>query len=212
MDKIKRGLFITLEGGEGAGKTTQATIINDFFQKNNLKTLEIREPGITTVGEKVREIIREASEPISPISELLLFSAARKELVEKIILPAIKEKKVIICDRFSDSTIAYQHYGRKIPLKIVQQIISLSTQSLKPDMTILLDIDFKLAMKRKKGNLDYLEKESQAFHKNIRDGYKKMAKLEPNRWIQVNASQEQKAISEEIISKIKKWIKNENQN
>ena len=212
MDKIQRGLFITLEGGEGAGKTTQATIINDFFQKNNLKTLEIREPGITTVGEKVREIIREASEPISPISELLLFSAARKELVEKIILPAIKEKKVIICDRFSDSTIAYQHYGRKIPLKIVQQIISLSTQSLKPDMTILLDIDFKLAMKRKKGNLDYLEKEPQAFHKNIRDGYKKMAKLEPNRWIQVNASQEQKVISEEIILKIKKWIKNENQN
>jgi dTMP kinase len=212
MDKIKRGLFITLEGGEGAGKTTQATIINDFFQNNNLKTLEIREPGITTVGEKVREIIREASEPISPISELLLFSAARKELVEKIILPAIKEKKVIICDRFSDSTIAYQHYGRKIPLKIVNQIISLTTQNLKPDMTILLDIDFKLAIKRKKGNLDYLEKESQAFHRNIRDGYKKMAKLEPNRWIQVNASQEQKVISEEIISKIKKWIKNENQN
>jgi dTMP kinase len=212
MDKINKGLFITLEGGEGAGKTTQATIVNDYFQANNLKTLKIREPGITKVGDKVREIIREAPEPISPISELLLFSAARKELVEKVIMPAIKENKIIICDRFSDSTIAYQHYGRKIPMKIVQQIISLSTQNLKPDMTILLDIDFQLAMKRKKGNLDYLEKESVTFHKNIRNGYKKLAKLEPKRWIEINASQEQEIISEEIISKIKKWITNENKN
>ncbi|MDG1990017.1 MAG: dTMP kinase [Dehalococcoidia bacterium] len=212
MDKYKKGLLITLEGGEGAGKTTQATVISEFFQKNNRKTLEIREPGSTIVGEKVREIIREAAEPLSPLTELLLFSAARKELIQNIIIPALKDKKVVICDRFIDSTFAYQHYGRKIPIETVQQLISLSTQNIKPDMTILLDIDFKLAMKRKDGSLDYLEKESYEFHENVRSGYKIMATQEPKRWITINATQEQEIISKEIVTKLKRWIINENQN
>ena len=198
----KQGLFITFEGGEGAGKSTQARLLEKHLKKSGKQTLLIREPGDTIMGEKIRSIISESNERIEPLTELFLFSAARKELIEKIIQPALAQNITIICDRYIDSTIAYQHFGRNIDLQTVLTVIKLTTQNLLPHLTILLDINYKEMTKRKTNNLDYFEREEEEFHKKIQNGYNKLAKQEPKRWKVFNANLEQNEISKQIIEAV----------
>ena len=202
-----KGIFITLEGGEGVGKTTQAQRIESYFTKMNKKVILLREQGGTKTGEKVREIIRETKEPIAPITELLLFSAARKEHIEKIITPHLHKNYIVICDRFIDSTVAYQHYGRKIPIRIVKEITQLATDGLQPDISILLEMKFQDAIKRKKEELDYLEKTAMQFHEDVLKGYNTIIKKEPKRWIKVDANLPKDLITTIIINKLEEMIK-----
>ena len=202
-----KGIFITLEGGEGVGKTTQAQRIESYFIKMNKKVIRLREPGGTKTGEKVREIIRETKEPIAPITELLLFSAARKEHIEKIITPHLHKNYIVICDRFIDSTVAYQHYGRKIPMRIVKEITQLTTNGLQPDISILLEMKFQDAIKRKKEELDYLEKTAMQFHEDVLKGYNTIIKKDPKRWIKLDANLPKDLITTVIINKLEEMIK-----
>ena len=198
----KKGIFITFEGGEGAGKSTQAKLLEKHLKNNGKKVLLLREPGTTAIGEKLRKIISKNTEELDPLTELFLFSAARKELINKFINPALTKNTIVICDRYIDSTIAYQHYGRNINLKTIQSIIELTTVNLMPDLTILLDINYKEMLKRKPNNLDYFEREDEEFHKKIQNGYNKLAKQEPKRWKKVNATLQEKEISQIIIKTV----------
>tara|TARA_B100001029_G_C14912687_1_gene367424 strand:+ start:109 stop:729 length:621 start_codon:yes stop_codon:yes gene_type:complete len=198
----KKGIFITFEGGEGAGKSTQAKLLEKHLKNSGKKVLLLREPGTTAIGEKLRKIISKNTEELDPLTELFLFSAARKELINKFINPALTKNTIVICDRYIDSTIAYQHYGRNINLKTIQSIIALTTVNLMPDLTILLDINYKEMLKRKPNNLDYFEREDEEFHKKIQNGYNKLAKQEPKRWKKVNATLQEKEISQIIIKTV----------
>ena len=198
----KKGIFITFEGGEGAGKSTQAKLLEKHLKNNGKKVLLLREPGTTAIGEKLRKIISKNTEELDPLTELFLFSAARKELINKFINPALTKNTIVICDRYIDSTIAYQHYGRNINLKTIQSIIALTTVNLMPDLTILLDINYKEMLKRKPNNLDYFEREDEEFHKKIQNGYNKLAKQDPKRWKKVNATLQEKEISQIIIKTV----------
>ncbi|MBI51659.1 MAG: dTMP kinase [Chloroflexi bacterium] len=198
----KENLFITFEGGEGAGKSTQAKLLEEYLKGIGKQTLLIREPGATNMGEKIRKIISENEETIEPLTELFLFSAARKELVEKVIQPALAQNITVICDRYIDSTIAYQHFGRNIELQTVLSVIKLTTLNLLPDLTILLDINYKEMIKRKTNNLDYFEREEEEFHKKIQNGYNKLAKQEPQRWKVFSANSTEMEISEKIIETV----------
>ena len=198
----KKGIFITFEGGEGAGKSTQAKLLEKHLKNSGEKVLLLREPGTTAIGEKLRKIISKNTEELDPLTELFLFSAARKELINKFINPALTKNTIVICDRYIDSTIAYQHYGRNINLQTIQSIIELTTVNLMPDLTILLDINYKEMLKRKPNNLDYFEREDEEFHKTIQNGYNKLAKQEPKRWKKVNATLQEKEISQIIIKTV----------
>ena len=198
----KKGIFITFEGGEGAGKSTQAKLLEKHLKNSGKKVLLLREPGTTAIGEKLRKIISKNTEELDPLTELFLFSAARKELINKFINPALTKNTIVICDRYIDSTIAYQHYGRNINLKTIQSIIALTTVNLMPDLTILLDINYKEMLKRKPNNLDYFEREDEEFHKKIQNGYNKLAKQEPKRWKKINATLQEKEISQIIIKTV----------
>ncbi|MFL2634348.1 MAG: dTMP kinase [Dehalococcoidia bacterium] len=198
----KKGIFITFEGGEGAGKSTQAKLLEKHLKNSGEKVLLLREPGTTAIGEKLRKIISKNTEELDPLTELFLFSAARKELINKFINPALTKNTIVICDRYIDSTIAYQHYGRNINLQTIQSIIELTTVNLMPDLTILLDINYKEMLKRKPNNLDYFEREDEEFHKKIQNGYNKLAKQEPKRWKKVNATLQEKEISQIIIKTV----------
>ena len=198
----KKGIFITFEGGEGAGKSTQAKLLEKHLKNSGEKVLLLREPGTTAIGEKLRKIISKNTEELDPLTELFLFSAARKELINKFINPALTKNTIVICDRYIDSTIAYQHYGRNINLQTIQSIIELTTVNLMPDLTILLDINYKEMLKRKPNNLDYFEREDEEFHKKIQNGYNKLAKQEPKRWKKINATLQEKEIFQIIIKTV----------
>ncbi|MBL7170846.1 MAG: dTMP kinase [Candidatus Omnitrophica bacterium] len=183
-----RGKFITFEGPEGSGKTTQIELLKQYLSKKGNSVIITREPGGERIAEKIRRILLSPLSSIEPVTELFLYAASRVQHVEKVIRPAIQKGKVVLCDRFADATMAYQSYGRKIPKEVVKTINKLATSGLKPDLTILLDIDPGTGLKRArnvkgfyKGSADRIERESLAFHCRVRQGYLKLAKAEPKR-------------------------------
>lgn len=187
----KRGIFITFEGVEGSGKTTQAALFCDYLRNQSLEVVETREPGGTSLGEAIRNMLLSPSNSVpTPVSELLLFLAARAQQVSEVIAPAIASGKWVVCDRFSDSTLAYQGYGRAIDVEGIRKVNDLATGGLKPDMTILLDLDIEIGIKRALaetgefpgvGNGDRMEREAGEFHNLVRNGYLELAKQEPGR-------------------------------
>lgn len=175
-------MFITFEGIDGCGKTTQLKLVNDYFKSKNINTLIIREPGGTVFSEKIREILLSKSSDITDISELLLFAAARNSLVQNVIRPALKIGTVVICDRFYDSTTAYQGYGRGIDLYQVELINQIATGGLKPDLTFYLKLSIDEANKRSsRRNKDRIEDAGRKFFENVLFGYNEIAQKEPNR-------------------------------
>ncbi len=181
--KAKRGLFITFEGIEGCGKTTQSKLLYDTLKKQNLDCMLTREPGGTSLGEKIRGLLLHSDGiKISDRSELFLFEASRSQIVKEVITPALKSGKIVICDRFSDATFSYQGYGGKIPIEIIRTLDHAATGGLKPDLTILLDIDTITGLKRaRQKGIDRMEGKDIAYHKRVRAGYLDLALRYPNR-------------------------------
>jgi len=195
------GLLITFEGGEGCGKSTQAKILWQKLCQNIAATL-VHEPGSTALGKEIRKLLKRRQDcPISPEAELFLFVASRAQLVSEIIRPALEKGKVVICDRFAHSTLVYQGYGRELDLSTVAAINSLATQSLEPDLTILLDMPPEQGLARKQSAKDRFELEDLSFHRRVREGYLKMAAAEPDRWLVIDATLPKTKISRVIWEK-----------
>ncbi len=193
------GFFITVEGIEGSGKSTLAKGLYNKLKEKGFPVLLTWEPGGTGVGEKIREILL-FSENLSPWTELFLFLASRKEHVEKKILPALREGKIVICDRFDDSTIAYQGFGRELPLRILKRMNKIVTQELKPNLTFLLDIEPAEGLKRT-DRRDRIEKENIDFHSKVREGYLKIAKRAKKRVIVIDGKKSPSFILEFAFNK-----------
>ncbi|PIS29479.1 MAG: dTMP kinase [Candidatus Marinimicrobia bacterium CG08_land_8_20_14_0_20_45_22] len=199
---MKNGLFITFEGIDGSGKTTQIAAFIDHLKRLSVSYDLFREPGGTAIGEKIRKILLDKKNmQMSAISELLLYSASRHQLSRESIIPALESGKVVICDRFYDSTTVYQGFGRGIDLSFIERLNSIATDRLVPDLTFILDIDLSERTNRigvKK--LDRLESEDADFQRRVRDGFLKVAKDNPNRFVVLNGSQAVNTISDEILA------------
>ena len=178
----KRGLFVTFEGPEGSGKSTHSRLLCEFLKKQGLKILHTREPGGTVVSEKIRKVLLDPkNKGMDVVCELLLYMAARAQIVREKILPALRKGKIVLCDRFMDATLAYQGYAGGLDIKLIKSIGSLVTDGLKPDITFILDIDAKKGLLRSTGSKDRMEKKSLSYHKKVRKGYLNIAKKEPRR-------------------------------
>jgi dTMP kinase len=205
---LKTSLFITFEGVEGCGKSTQSRLLYRRLQKLVVPSLLIHEPGITALGKKITHLLKWAKDvDISPVSELLLFNTSRSQLLEEVVRPALKEGKVVICDRYADSTTAYQGYGRGLELDIVTAANLIATQGLTPDLTILLDVPVEKGLARKEDTApDRFHAEKFNFHRRVREGYLKMAAAEPERWLVIDGTQSKAAIAGIIWDRVSKLL------
>lgn len=186
-------MFITLEGSDGSGKSSQHTLLVDFLKAKGYPVLATREPGGTPIGEQVRLILSDLKNTaMHPRSEILLFQASRAQLVEEVIRPHLASGGVVVCDRYADSTIAYQGYGYQlVPLDLLASIVSFATGGLKPDLTLLLDMDVKEGLQRRMrgGDWNRLDAYDLEFYERVRQGYLEMASAEPDRWTIIDAGQ-----------------------
>jgi dTMP kinase len=200
-------LFITFEGGEGSGKSVQAKELLRRLSKLGVPALLTHEPGGTSLGEQIAAWLKKSRNiEISPLTELMLFNASRAQLVTEVIKPNLKSGKVVICDRFDDSTTAYQGYGRGLDMAMVKATNKAATQRLKPDLTILMDMPVDKGLARKKGGKDRFEQETLAFHQKVREGYLKLASEEPERWLVVNGTQSREKIADTIWQRVSQLI------
>ncbi len=182
-------MFITFEGIDGCGKSTHAKLLSDFLNQKGFRTLILREPGGTDFSEKIREILLTSDYELNPQIELLLFEAARSHLTQNVINIELQSGTAVISDRFFDSTTAYQGYGRGIDMEIIKICNHLATNGLKPDLTFFLDLEINEALSRSKDRiLDNIEKSGNSFFEKVVDGYKKIAKDEPERVVIINAN------------------------
>lgn len=194
-------MFITLEGPEGSGKSSQLPLLQDFLINMGYSVYSTREPGGTPIGDQIRDVLLDNQNiEMHPRAEILLFQASRAQLVEQVILPRIKRGEIVLCDRYADSTIAYQGYGHQVNLEILSAIINYATGGLKPDLTFLLDIDVRLGLQRRKkeGDINRLDQLLIEFHQRVRQGYHQLAKSEPDRWELIDASQPFDQVRHEI--------------
>lgn len=195
-------MFITLEGPEGSGKTSQLALLVEFLRQEGYIVLATREPGGTQIGDQIRAVLSDmGNQEMRPRTELLLFQASRAQLVEQVIRPHLQEGGIVLCDRYADSTLAYQGYGHQtFPLEQVQAIISFATGGLKPDLTLLLDVDVKDGLQRRAqgGDWNRLDAYQLEFHQRVRQGYLQMAQAEPQRWVVIDASRSMEAVQTEI--------------
>jgi dTMP kinase len=192
-----RGVFITFEGIEGSGKSTQISLLHDHLTKNGRTVTLTREPGGTPIGDQIRRILLDpANRSLDATAELLLYAASRSQHLSEVVLPALKEGKVVLCDRFSDATLAYQGYGRGLSTRTIAELDRIVTTGLKPDLTILLDIDARTGLNRARGRNAAqgllgearFENEDIAFHTRVRDGYFLLANESPERIRLVNGA------------------------
>ena len=199
-------LFITFEGGEGSGKSTQAGVLYRRLLKMGVPALLTHEPGGTPLGKQLRRWLKGEGE-IDPQTELLLFNASRANLVSQVIRPSLEKGTVVICDRFADSTTVYQGYGRGLDFALIEAVNNIATHGLRPDLTVLLDVPVEQGLARKKLR-DRFEREGTAFHQRVRQGYLEMAKREPGRWLVIDASLPRKEITRLIWERMEPILKN----
>lgn len=195
-------MFITLEGPEGSGKTSHIPHLVAFLREKGYRVFPTREPGGTSIGEQIREVIHDLKNAeMNPRTETLLYQAARAQIVEEVIKPRLVAGEIVLCDRYFDSTLAYQGYGHNLfELEEIRTLIRFATGSLTPDLTILLDLDVELGLQRK-GKTDEwnrLDAYTVDFHKRVRAGYLELVKLEPQRWQIVDASQPWETVQAEL--------------
>lgn len=195
-------MFITLEGPEGSGKSTQIPLLAAFLEEQGLSVVTTREPGGTRIGDQIRNTLHDVENTeMEPPTEFLLYSASRAQLVREVILPALGENKIVLCDRYADSSIAYQGYGRDLDLDDLLTITRFATGSLKPDLTFLLDIDVEEGLSRRitgDEEMNRLDLEAIAFHQRVRDGYHKLAAADPDRWVIIDAGRPTAEIQEDL--------------
>lgn len=179
-------MFITFEGPEGSGKTSQIRQLADFLRASGRLVVTTREPGGTRIGDQIRACLHDvANREMVPTAELLLYSASRAQLVGELIRPTLTAGGVVLCDRFADSTLAYQGYGRGLDLEELRTITRIATGGLTPDLTVLLDLEVAVGLARRRDGgeeMNRLDLESLSFHQRVRDGYHRLAAAEPERW------------------------------
>ncbi len=195
------GLFITLEGGEGAGKSVQVEALAAELSGQGRNVVTTREPGGTPLGERLREVLLDVDSRFDPLAEAMLFAAARAELVATVIKPALDRGDFVICDRYSDSTVVYQGYASDVDLMSIGQLNQIATGGLLPDLTVLLDLPVEDGLQRSGGD-DRFESEDLAFHERVRKGYMALAEHDTERWLVVDATQERAAITSQIVERV----------
>lgn len=197
---MKKGLFITFEGIEASGKSTQAKMLAEYLKRKGYEVVLTREPGGTQIGKKIREILLSYTEEIFPeLAELFLYEADRNIHVHNVIKPNLEKGKIVICDRFYDSTTAYQHYARGIDINLVQLLNEMACAGLEPDITFLLDLEVYRAFERL-GELDRIESEGVEFHKKVREGFLEIASLKPDRVVVVDGDRTPEEIFNQILN------------
>ena len=201
-------MFITFEGGEGSGKSTQARSLFRRLVKEGVPAVLTREPGGTTLGKRLARYLKWGERSLSPTAELLLFDASRAQLVDEAIRPALDRGKWVVCDRYADSTIAYQGYGRGLGLVLVKAANNAATGGLTPDITFLLDMPAEMGLARKAGaRSDRFEQEEIAFHRRVREGYLKMAADEPKRWLVIDGTKPKDEIAGIIWEQVSRLLR-----
>ena len=203
-------MFITLEGPEGSGKTSHIKPLTEWLIVQGHKVFATREPGGTNIGEQIRAVIHDLKNTeMHPHTETLLYQAARAQIVEQVIKPLLAAGEIVISDRYYDSTIAYQGYGHQHNLEEVRALVKYATGGLIPDLTILLDVDVEVGLKRKKQNgVEWNRMDAYAveFYRRVRAGYLEMVKQEPKRWVVLDASQSWNEVQEELRKVISKRL------
>ena len=195
------GSFITFEGIEGSGKSTQIRLLFEHLKARDIEARMTREPGGTIIGEKVRGILLDpATKGLIPRAELFLYAAARLQHIEEVIQPGMDEGKVVLCDRFMDATVAYQGYGQGMDVQTIRELNVLATGGVLPDLTLVLDLDPVAGMRRIRGRaLDAFEKMDSAFHRRVREGYLEIARADKNRVVVLDADRDPDALHADVV-------------
>lgn len=197
---MMQGLFITFEGPDGCGKTTQMKLLAEYFEKKGKEVVLTREPGGKGLGEKVRDILLNYDGEVSDRCESFLFLADRAQNIDIIVNPAVKEGKIVLCDRHIDSTVAYQGYGRGLNIDRINMLNNLATNGKKPDLTLVFDVDVETSMKRVGKEKDRMESAGIDFHNRVRKGYLELAKQEPKRIKVLDATKSIEEIHKDVIN------------
>lgn len=194
-------MFITFEGSDGSGKSTQIHLLEDYLRKNGQDVQLTREPGGTDIGEGIRQVLLDmAHEKMHARTETLLFNAARAQLIEQEIRPALSGGKVVLCDRFADSTVAYQGYGREQNIEELKRLISFATGGLSPDLTLYLDLPPEEGIRRKLADYqNRLDVQGLSFYRRVEAGYREMIAQEPQRWVVINAGRSLEEVHQEVV-------------
>lgn len=193
--------FVTLEGPEGGGKSTQAKRLAAHLESQGHDVLFTREPGGTEIGDQIRKVIMSLeNKSMSPEAEFLLFSASRAQVVRELIQPHLERDGVVVCDRFYDSSLAYQGFGHELNLELLRTITGFVTGGLTPDLTLLLDLTSRLGLERRKehGRWNRLDDYDLAFHERVREGYLRLADADPDRWVRIDAALSEDQIQDKI--------------
>ena len=196
---MKKGLFITFEGADGCGKTTQMNLLAEYLKQQGKNVVLTREPGGKGLGEKVREILLNYEGPVSDRCESFLFLADRAQNIDIIVNPAVEDGKIVLCDRHIDSTVAYQGYGRGLDIERINKLNDIATNGKKPDLTFVFDIDVETSMKRVGKEKDRMESAGIDFHNRVRKGYLELAKQEPQRIKVLDATKSIEAIHKNVV-------------
>ena len=205
----KRGFFLTLEGAEGVGKSTNIEFITQYLEQRGIDYVLTREPGGTQLGEKIRELlIAVHEESMSELTELLLVFAARAQHLDKIIEPALAAGKWVVCDRFTDATFAYQGAGRGLSMETIGELESMVQGELRPDLTLILDLDPEIGMQRasNRGELDRFEREQMSFFRHVRQGYLDIAQAEPERCTVIDAAKSLEDVKLDLLAALEQGL------
>lgn len=205
----KRGLFLTLEGAEGVGKSTNIEFITQYLEQRGIDYVLTREPGGTQLGEKIRELLLAVhEESMSELTELLLVFAARAQHLDKIIEPALAAGKWVVCDRFTDATFAYQGAGRGLSMETIGELESMVQGELRPDLTLILDLDPEIGMQRasNRGELDRFEREQMSFFRHVRQGYLDIAQAEPERCTVIDAAKSLEDVKLDLLAALEQGL------
>lgn len=200
---MKRGLFLSFEGGEGSGKSLQARGLAQTLTERGLEVVLTREPGGTAAGERIRDILLHAREiPLSPEAQVLLFSSARAQLVREVIRPALDTGKIVIADRFFDSSVVYQGHGQGVPLEAIREVTRIAVGTLVPDRTFLLDVPVEIGLARSgwraEAKWDRFEADATDLHVRVRDAYLRLAAAEPRRFVVIRADRDEAQVASDI--------------
>jgi len=202
-----KGKFITFEGSEGSGKSTQSALVLDYLKAKDLPVMLLREPGGVKISEKIRDILLSvSSKAMSDECETLLYMAARAQLVKEVLKPAVDKGQIVLCDRFMDSTIAYQGAGNGVDVSIIEDIGHFAVAGVKPDLTLLFDIDTQQGLSRTNAKKDRIELRSLEYHSRVRQGYLALAKKDPNRIKVINVDTSKEIVFERVKAYIDKVI------
>jgi dTMP kinase len=194
-------MFITLEGPEGSGKTYQLPILAEYLRQRGFDVLTTREPGGTSISEQIRTVLHNLeNKEMNPRTEILLYQASRAQLVDQVIKPHLKRGGIVLSDRYADSTLAYQGYGHQIDIESLRILVTFASGGLKPDLTILLDVDVETGLRRKelKGEWNRLDAYDLQFHQRVHQGYLQLVRAEPERWEVIDASLSPKKVQDEL--------------